>query len=68
MIPPEGLPKGWDCGDLVKEGRGLRAVRDFLDRHTEAYQPERHRPVERAPERSIPPLEDISLIPVQQIV
>ena len=55
VIPPEGLPKGWDCGDLVKEGGGLEAVRDFLDRHTEAYQPARHRPVEKALEQPVRP-------------
>jgi putative DNA primase/helicase len=55
VIPPEGLPKGWDCGDLVKEGGGPEAIRDFLDRHTETYQPARHRPVEKALEQPARP-------------
>ena len=37
----------------MKEGGGLKAVRDFLDRHTEVYQPERHRPVEKALEQPV---------------
>jgi hypothetical protein len=52
VISPDGLPKGWDCGDLVKAGADLGAVHDFLDRHTEAYDPARHRPVGREMERA----------------
>jgi hypothetical protein len=49
VIPPEGTPKGWDCGNLVERGGGLDAVYDFLDLHTEKFDPAIHKPLEKEP-------------------
>jgi hypothetical protein len=30
IVPPEGVAKGWDAGDLIKSGAGTKQVRDFI--------------------------------------
>jgi TrwC relaxase/AAA domain/CHC2 zinc finger len=30
IVPPEGVAKGWDAGDLIKSGAGTKEVREFI--------------------------------------
>lgn len=30
IVPPDGVAKGWDAGDLIKSGAGAKQVREFI--------------------------------------